>query len=106
MIKGGLLRISAGTVAEYSLLGGPQPNFTDEEFQGGNTWRLYPTKPLGEFIATLKEKYRSLQAIPVVRNDGHSGIIRVGGGERDEELEVWMLHIPTFTNPSHYKGYC
>lgn len=76
---------------EYSLLSGPQPKYTDEEFESGTTWSLFPTKPLGEFLATLKEKYRSLEQIPLPKNDGGSGHIRVGGGKRDEELGVWTF---------------
>ncbi|KAF8859994.1 hypothetical protein BDZ45DRAFT_672908 [Acephala macrosclerotiorum] len=49
-----LLDIQAGTITQFSVLGGPSPK--GEAEAGDDGWRLYPAKPIGEFFAACQDK--------------------------------------------------
>ena len=48
--------VSIGTITEFSVLSGRTPQFSEEGLASGPTWRLYPTKPIGEYFTECQEK--------------------------------------------------
>jgi len=80
--------VSTGTIIEYSQLGGKQPKIDQAEFDSGMAWRYYPTLRVKEFFESWKDKYMSLEWIPVPNKDGKGGTIWVPGAEKEEDLQV------------------
>lgn len=51
-----MLMLGEGTITNMSVLGGRQPEFTEEELASSDHWRRYPTKPIKEFFKELQDK--------------------------------------------------
>ncbi|CZR68625.1 uncharacterized protein PAC_18524 [Phialocephala subalpina] len=49
-----LVDLKAGTITDYSMLGGPSPD--GEEEAGDEGWRLYPTVPIKQFFDACIDK--------------------------------------------------
>jgi hypothetical protein len=86
-----LTDISAGTIINYSILGGKQPNIDQAELDSGMAWRHYPTTGVKEFFESWMAKYRSLEWIPMPNKDGKGGEIWVPGAKKEEDLQVWTF---------------
>lgn len=83
-----LLDVDAGTMTDYSVLGGPDPKATDEEREAGAVWRKFETRPIGELFEDWSEKLRSLWWVPLPGPQGESGTIRTPVTVDDADQEV------------------
>lgn len=84
-----LVDILAGTIVDYSTLGGPDEKISDEEKQAGFVWKKYSTMPVAEYFNEWKGKYQSLWCVPVP--------IREKGTRESKSGEVrwpWKLDDP------------
>lgn len=69
-----LLDVEAGTITEFSLLGGisssirPPPS----DVAAGLSWKHFPSQPVKEFSQAWSEKYRSLEWMPIQDKLGRS----------------------------------
>ncbi|MCJ1307823.1 hypothetical protein MMC25_001471 [Agyrium rufum] len=84
-----LLDTEDGTFTNYSQLGETRPESANqEEIQKGTSWRHCPRIPVTEFFNSWKEKFRSLEWVPVPDKDGEvRGKVWVPDVNEDQDLE-------------------
>ncbi|OBT62848.1 hypothetical protein VE03_07597 [Pseudogymnoascus sp. 23342-1-I1] len=69
-----LLDTEAGTITDFSLLGGISSGMyfkcPKSDLDAGLLWKHFPSKPIKEFFKDWEEKYTSLEWIPIQDNSG------------------------------------
>ncbi|KFY23414.1 hypothetical protein V491_02547, partial [Pseudogymnoascus sp. VKM F-3775] len=69
-----LLDTEAGTIRDFSLLGGISGGIhricPQSDWDAGLVWKHFPSTPIKEFFKDWEEKYTSLEWIPVQDRDG------------------------------------
>ncbi|RFU31838.1 hypothetical protein B7463_g4507, partial [Scytalidium lignicola] len=96
-----LLDTEAGTITDFSLLGGIRSSIKcpQADLDAGLVWKHFPSKPIKDFFEDWKEKYNSLEWMPIQDKDGRAwGEIfsqkRMGTASNDpvEIRSIYMDH--------------